>query len=429
MRATTRRALSAAALLSTLAATTACGGSGFDSGTGGSGSSSAPQTSGGSGGSSGGGADLKVLFGSSGDAETKALQTAAAAFASSSGDKVTVTPAQDLAQQLSQGFASGNPPDVFYVDASKIGDYASAGNLEAYGDSFPDKGAFAKSLLDAFTYDGKLYCIPKDSSTLALEINTTLWKQAGLTDADIPTTWDQLEAAAKKLTKGKVVGLAIGDTRDRVGAFMQEAGGWFVSDDGKTATVDSPQNLQALQYVQKLLKEGVAKYPKQLGAGWAGEAFGKQSAAMTIEGNWIVGALKSDFPNVKYTVAELPSGPKGKGTLTFSNCWGISAQSKNKDAAVKFVQAMTTSDQQMAFADAFGVMPSRTDSLPKYSAKYPAQKAFVAGATYGKGPVNAPGMTPVLADFDTQLQKLPGADPKSILSGAQKNVSAALKQQ
>ncbi|RKS72645.1 multiple sugar transport system substrate-binding protein [Motilibacter peucedani] len=428
MSPTVRRTVLAALACGSLAMTAACGGSGFSDG---GGSAAAPSSS--SGGSAGGstapvsGASLQVLIASSGAPETKAVTDAANAWASTSGNKVTVTPAQDQAQQLSQGFASGNPPDVFYVDASKIGDYAKAGNLEPYGDSFPGKDSFTKSLLDAFTYEGKLYCIPKDASTLALEINTDLWKKAGLADADIPTTWDQLETVAKKLTAGKVVGLAIGDTRDRIGALMQEAGGWIVGDDGKTVTADSPENLQALQYLQKLLKEGVAKYPKQLSAGWAGEAFGKQTAAMTIEGNWIVGGLKSDYPGVKYQVAELPAGAKGKGTLTFTNCWGIAAQSKNKAAAQQLVQALTTSDQQMKFADAFGVMPSRDDALPMYEQKFPAQAAFVAGAKYGKGPVNAPGMTPVLADFDTQLQKLPGADPKQILSSLQKNASAALK--
>ena len=53
---------------------------------------------------------------------------------------------------------------------------------------------------------------------------------------------------------------------------------------------------------------------------------------MTIEGNWIKGAMKNDYPDVKYTVAELPAGPTGKGTLPFTNCWGIAAKSKYQGA-------------------------------------------------------------------------------------------------
>ncbi len=408
-----RRTPIAVVAAAALFASAACGG-GFDDNT----NSGAAQQS--------GPASLQILFGSSGDAETKALQDAAASWASATGNEATVTPAQDLTQQLGQAFAGDSPPDVFYVDAVRFADYASVGALEPYADKISNVNDFYPGLREAFTYQGKLYCVPKDFSTLALEINTGLWTQAGLTDADVPTTWDQLTSVAQKIKAKGVMPLAIGDTRDRIGAFMVQAGGWITNADGTQATGDTPANLQALRYVQSLLKGGLAQYPKQLDAGWAGEAFGKAKAAMTIEGNWIKGALQNDFPNVKYTVHELPAGAKGKGTLSFTNCWGIAAKSKQKDAAVKFVEAMTTVDQQMAFAKAFGVMPSRQSATPQYLAQFPADQAFVNGVQYAQGPVNAPKMDSVLADFDTGLQGLANGDPKAILARLQKNTQTAL---
>ncbi len=80
---------------------------------------------------------------------------------------------------------------------------------------------------------------------------------------------------------------------------------------------------------------------------------------MTIEGSWIGGAMSADFPDVDYTVAELPQGPAGPGTLAFTNCWGIAEASGDKDDAVDLVEYLTSEDQQLAFADAFGVIPSR----------------------------------------------------------------------
>ncbi|GFJ77944.1 sugar ABC transporter substrate-binding protein [Phytohabitans houttuyneae] len=317
---------------------------------------------------------------------------------------------------------------MFYVDAGRFADYASVGALEPYGDKISNPDDFYESLRTTFTYDGKLYCAPKDFSTLALVVNTDLWSKAGLTEADIPTTWDQLTAVSQKIKTSGTVPLALGDTRDRIGAFMVQAGGWITSADGKTATADSPENLQALQYVQGLLKNKYAQYPKALDAGWAGEAFGKGKAAMTIEGNWIKGALQADFPNVKYTAHPLPAGPKGQGTLSFTNCWGIAAKSKNKDAAVKFVEAMTTAEQQMAYAKAFGVMPSRQSAGGQFTQEYPADKAFIDGAAYAQGPVNAPKMDSVLADFDTGLQGLASGDPKALLTRVQKNTESALGQ-
>lgn len=400
--------LAAAALFSS----TACG-SGFDDKSGDKAQQSGP-------------AALQILIGSSGAAETKAVQDAAAKWAGSTGNTATVTPAQDLAQQLGQALAGGTPPDVFYVDAARFADYASVGALEPYGDKISKSDDFHESLRKTFTYDGKLYCAPKDFSTLALQINTDLWTKAGLTDADVPTTWDQLTATSRKIKAKGLVPLALGDTRDRIGAFMVQSGGWLTSPDGKQATAVSPENVQALTYVRTLLSEGLARYPKQLDAGWSGEAFGKGKAVMTIEGNWIKGALKNDFPNVKYRVVELPAGPKGKGTLSFTQCWGIAAKSKNKEQAIKFVEAMTSGEQQMTFAKEFGVMPSRQSVSAQYTAAFPADKPFIDGAGYAQGPVNAPKMDSVLRDLDTGMTQLATTDPRVVLERFQKNAQAAL---
>ncbi|MFF5171126.1 extracellular solute-binding protein [Micromonospora sp. NPDC000089] len=411
-RSLTRAAVAGLAAVA-LFGSAACG-SGFDDDS----SGTAQQSS--------GPANLQILIGSSGDAETKAVQDAAAKWASSSGNQATVTPAQDLTQQLGQALAGGTPPDVFYVDAARFADYASVGALEPYGDKVSKPDDFYESLRTAFTYEGKLYCAPKDFSTLALQINTDLWAKAGLTDADVPTNWDQLTATARKIKAKGQVPLALGDNRDRIGAFLVQNGGWLISKDGKQPTADTPENEAALAYVKTMLTEGLARYPKQLDSGWSGEAFGKGKAVMTIEGNWIKGALQNDYPKLKYKVVELPAGPKGKGTLSFTQCWGIAAKSKFKDQAIKFVEAMTAGDQQMAFAKAFGVMPSRQSVREQYTAQFPADKPFIDGAEYAQGPVNAPKMDSVLADLDTGLQKLNSTDPKSVLNNFDKNAKAAL---
>jgi multiple sugar transport system substrate-binding protein len=122
----------------------------------------------------------------------------------------------------------------------------------------------------------------------------------------------------------------------------------------------------------------------------------------------------------------MPAGPKGKGTLSFTNCWGISAKSKFKEQAISFVEAMTTVDQQMAFAQAFGVMPSRQSAKDAYTAAFPNDAPFVNGADYAHGPVNAPKMDSVLADFDTGIQQLDSIAPKTLLERVQKNTTAAL---
>ncbi len=411
----TARSATLALTLAGALALSACGGGGFED----DGGSSSPA-------SASGPVDLTMLIASSGDAETNAVKAAADAWATKSGNTVTVTVASDMNQQLAQGFASGKPADVFYLDASRFADYAKNGSLFAYADQVSDNADFYEPLRQTFTYDGKQYCVPKDFSTLALEINTDSWKKAGLTDADVPTTWDQLEAVSKKLTTKDQVGLGIGVGIDRLGAFVVQNGGWWLTEDGSGAAANTPEVTQALEWVQKNVKAGNFKMSNQLDSGWGGEAFGTGKAAMTIEGNWIKGAVKNDYPDLNYTTVELPAGPKGKGTLQFTQCWGVAADSKAQAQAVDLVTSLTTVEQQMAFADAFGVMPSRQSAADEYKTKYPEDAPFIAGGEYGHGPINAAGMEQVVADLNSKLENFGGANLPQVLEGFDTNAGAAL---
>ncbi|MFJ3899588.1 MULTISPECIES: extracellular solute-binding protein [unclassified Streptomyces] len=369
---------------------------------------------------------LTVLIASSGDAETKAVKDAAAAYAKESGNTVTVDVAKDINQQLAQSFAGHKPPDAFYVNSDQFANYAKAGSLYPYGDQVGDADDFSAQLRASFTYDGKLVCLPKDNSTLGLAVNTDLWRKAGLTDKDYPTTWAQLRTVATKLTKGKVTGLVVNGEWARLGVFMKEAGGW-ITDAGQTKmTADSAQNVEALTYVRSLLASGAMKFAKQVDTNWGGEALGTGKAAMTIEGNWLSGGMKADYPNVKYAVAPLPAGPSGKGTLAFSQCWGVAKDSAHRAAAVDLVKYLTTSAQQVKNAAAFGVMPSRTSAQAEYVKQNPSAKAWVDGSAYAQGPVTIAGFDKVLTQFNTQLAALAGTDPKKILADLQSNGEQAL---
>lgn len=372
---------------------------------------------------------ITLLFGSSGDAETAAVKAAAAAWSAQSGIQVTVTPADNLDQQLAQGFASGQPADVFYLSPGALPGYADAGDLLAYGDLLSNKADFYQNLLNDYTYDGQLYAAPKDFSTLALVINDDLWKAAGLTEADYPTTWDQLHADAQKLTTSDVVGLCVGAQYERLGAFMVANGANLMNADQTQATANAQSNIDALTFVQSMLKDGSMKFAADVqNAGWGGECFGKGNAAMTIEGNWITGAMGSDYSNINYSAIPLPSAPSGKqGTMEFSNGWGIAKDSPNQKAAVELVEFMTTATQQMEFSKAFGIMPSLQTAADQYAAAFPAMKAFSDGAAFAQGVPTIQGASQVITDLDNQIPSLAtGADPATILNSAQSELQALL---
>lgn len=388
---------------------------------------------GGFGGSSGGGSTqsltsdssvtLKVLIGSSGPAETNAVTKAVADWSKKSGQKAQVVAASNGNQQLSQGFASGSPYDVFYLSPDYLAGYAANGSLLAYGDMF-NTTDYYPSVLQSLTYKGKLYAVPKDVSTLQLVINTDMWSAAGLTSADYPKTWSDLAAVAKKLTKSGQTGLAFSGEYARIGTFFAQAGGGLVKN-GK-AIANSSQSVEALKEVKTLLESGNVAYASDLGTGWGGEAFGTKKAAMTIEGNWLSGSMQSDYPSVTYKVVELPQGPAGKGTLQFTNGWGIAADSKNQRGALNLVKYLTSDSVVMDFSKAFGVMPASKKLAAQYKSAYPQMSAFVDGLQYSTGLPNEKGAATILTDLNASLGSLKKSDPQAILDKAQKNYQSIL---
>lgn len=375
-----------------------------------------------------GGDGLQVLFGSSGDAETNAIIASAERFTEATGTPVEVIPAQDLVQQLTQAFAGGEPPDVFYLSPEQTRTFKDS--LFPYGDQIDDIDDFYPALVESYTVDDQLYCVPKDFSNLALVINNTMWEAAGLTEDDIPTTWDELTAVSTELTTGEQTGLVFGGEIERVGAFLRQAGGWIVNEEQTEATAESDENREALTYVQDNVLAGNFQFARQVEAGWGGEALGTGKGAMTIEGPWIVGALQNDFPDIEWMAAELPEGPAGPGTLTFSNCWGIAADGDTANA-VELVRHFASPEEQQSFTEAFGVNPSRV-SLEEWNAEaQPEKAAFNAGIEYAQGPVALPGFASVVADLNAQLESLGSgaATPDEVLERLQQTTEEVIADQ
>lgn len=375
------------------------------------------------------GADLTILIGSSGDAETDIVKSLVAEWSAESGVNAEVKVAADLNQELSQGFSSNKPPDLFYLDTNGMASYAATDSLEPYAGSLSNADDFYPNLREAFTVDGEFMCAPKDFSTLALIINEDMWADAGLTDDDIPTTWEELASVAEQLTTADVVGLGFGPEVQRIGVFMAEAGGAFIADDGTTAVVDSAENAKALQFVKDQMAAGSFSYSSDLGAGWGGEAFGKGLAAMVIEGNWIQGAMTNDFPDVNYMVAELPEGPGGKGTMQYTNCWGMAALSDNIPGATSLVEFLTSTESQLAAAEAFGVMPSVASAAEDWKVAFPELAAFINGAAYAINLPSGAGIGDVITDFNSQIATLSTTEPETILASIQESLQAALDSQ
>jgi multiple sugar transport system substrate-binding protein len=349
----------------------------------------------------GDGVALTLMGFASSPAEDQQLSAILDAYNEQSDNSATFSPQPEYDTTLQAALAGGTPPDVFYLDSNRLPDFVQSGVLMPVDGRIDDEDDFYESLRDAFSIDGQFWCPPKDFSTLALQYNVDHLEEAGI---EPPTTWDELAAAAEALTTDDRVGLVMGPEYPRWGAFMFQAGGSVLNEERTEMAIDSEENRTAFTYLSELYTAGHAATATDLDAGWPGEAFGQEKASMAIEGNWMVGFMRNDFPDVNWATAELPAGPEGQGTFAFTVCYAVAADAPNPEASWDLVNFLVSPEQQLEFTRNFPVMPSRESLRDDWLEANPDLEPFLNGAEYARPFQFVPGFSGVLDTLNDGIQ-------------------------
>jgi multiple sugar transport system substrate-binding protein len=309
--------------------------------------------------------------------------------------KVTYEPQPDQFQtKIKADFSGNTEPDVFYLDSSLMTALAPNDLLLPLDDYMSQAGVktddYVGDLVKLYQMNGKTYALPKDQGSLALFVNNDMAQKAGVDPASLKT-WDDVTAAAKKMTSGegpaKVYGMCVDRDIQRAGAFMLQNGNPIV-ENGK-ATVDQDNAVQAVTWWYGFKKDGTGAEAKDIGAGWCGEALGKQQVAMAVEGGWLLPFMAdpaNGFQNVKFSAAPIPTPANGKqATLVFTNGWAASARSKYPKAAAALVLFLTSAANQQPILQTGFALPTVKSLLnDPYFQQNPAAKVLAEAPSYGK---------------------------------------------
>jgi multiple sugar transport system substrate-binding protein len=329
--------------------------------------------------------------------------------------------------------SANNEPDAMYVSTKLMNFAAPAGRML---DLTPlmskwdvNKDDFVSTLMSPWQLNGKQYALPKDFGDLVLFYNKSMFTAAGLQP---PASWDDIKADAKTLTKGAVKGLSLPADSARFDAFLFGYGGQVLSSDKKKANFNTSQVQDALTYYSSFqLQDKSSDLPDKLGATWPGDAFGKQKAAMVIEGGWLIPYMHDTYPAVQYGSIKLPKFSVKEASLLFTNGWGCSAKTKNQDACMLFVKYMTGKVVQQQVLQSGFALPSRKDlgTDPAITANADVKNlwdsaAFAIPWTFG------PHEDKIQSAFDTMLQAvlLGKSDVKTAISKAEADVNTALSE-
>lgn len=316
-------------------------------------------------------AEVKIRVAGFGGTDTAIVEELIARFVQPNltGIQVAYEPIPDAYDKwIVNALSAGTGPDLFYVDIFWSQGLFSSGAVEPL-DAYLTKSQVLKekdiipALLNAFTYGGKVYGIPKDFNTLALIYNKDMFDIAKVAYPDENDDWNTLTDKLRKVQAAfpDVYGVCLSPEFARMGAFAYATGFNNFDKDGKTDIL-SKEFRDAFNWYTGLAEKGIGVMPADIGQGWGGGALAAEKVAACFEGAWIVGFLRDESPNLNYGAALLPKYPgTGKrGNLTFTVSWSMNAASKHKEEAFKVLEMLTSPEAQQWVLERGLALPSRS---------------------------------------------------------------------
>ncbi|MGC4892683.1 extracellular solute-binding protein [Micromonospora sp. DT31] len=269
-------------------------------------------------------------------------------------------------QQFLSAVASGNPPDLVYMDRKLIGTYAERGSIQPLTDCVDkqriDLGQFRQAAREQVTLGGTVYGIPEFSQVRVLYLNEALLKRAGLRAEDVNLAdWAGLPALNAKLAAvsgGRLSRIGIDPKIPEFLPMWAKANGVdLISADGTKANLTDPLVVEALN-------TGVALIQAQ--GGWGKfksfrdtfDFFGAQNplsrnqiAAWPME-EWFLNQAAKNSPKAELVVKPFVDRQGKSLSMSSGQAWVITKGAKNPDAACAFVSQMTATDTWVAAARA-----------------------------------------------------------------------------
>lgn len=295
--------------------------------------------------------------------------------------------------RLQTAFSAGEGPDIFVISPGDFLRYYNGGVL-ADLTPFMDDAArddYFPGVMGTRTVDGRIYALPLEVQPLAMFYSVQAFEEAGLSEADVPTTWEDLTTVARRLSSDDRFGVLFETNPGYYQnftwyPFMWQGGGEVVADGGRDSSFDSDATVQALRFWQELVQEGLA--PRTgLGTG-ANDVVANLASgycAMQNVGIWGISALRDNAPDFEYGVFKLPV-PAGGSYTTGMGGWAFVANSRgrNPEAAARFcVWALGSMDEGSVERVADWCGNVKSDIAPRRSA---LELATARGA-YDAGPM------------------------------------------
>jgi multiple sugar transport system substrate-binding protein len=283
-------------------------------------------------------------------------------------------PRDELINKVVLGAQQKQLPNVLRIDNPDLQQIADTGALAPLTDYGVNLTGLYQNLVDAGTYKGKVYGIAPGINGMALFYNKDMFTAAGLQP---PTTWAEITADAKALTKSGVYGMAFSAPATEEGSWQFEP--WLWGAGGDLSKLDSPEAVKALQFWVDLVKSGSAsKSVVQWTQGDVNDQFVAGKAAMQQNGVWNLSALEKS--KINFGIVPIPKpdggaapGPMGGEVLTIP----VNPDAATSAAAGKVVNCLLSDKEMAEWAALQAYIPARQTVAAQAATADPNMASFV----------------------------------------------------
>lgn len=254
----------------------------------------------------------------------------------------------DYFTQLTAKVSGGQAPDVFELNYENFVSYAKKGALlpldEIITSQGIDTGSYNEMALKAFQADGHQYGVPNSFSNVVLIYNKELFDRAGVAYPTDDWKWEDAMAAAGSIRAlgSDIFGYYHPISFNEYYKVVRQNGGSLFNQDYTQFTMDTPANVEALQYlVDMQRKSNVMPTAEQMAGMGDWDLFKSGRLGMIVTGIWAFPDFTRDCA-FDWDIAVEP-GHTQRASHFFSNGYVINKDSKVAEEAAKFI-AFISSD-------------------------------------------------------------------------------------
>lgn len=266
---------------------------------------------------------------------------------------------QNYFQKIHLLFASNTAPDVIFINNLYLPIYANANLLE---ELTVNQNDFYPQALEALSWNGKLYAIPRDVSNLVVFYNKDLFDRKNITYPTSEWKFDDFLKTAQKLTDKNTFGVSFEEDPLFYLPYLMSNGGGILPSE-----IEKKGSQYGLNFYADLRKKyHVAPLKSESASATMAQMFLQQKLGMYISGRWMVPKLREEA-DFDWDVTQFPKGTNGSIVQLDASGWAIAKSSKHKEEAQKLVNYLASSKNSEKFATNGLIVPARKDaSRSKY---------------------------------------------------------------